>query len=154
MSQRMFAPIVLVPALLIAGCTGTQNRQLESVHQPVVSRASYVFDVATDGRGLATGEDQRLAGWMRSLRVGYGDRVAIDAASTDSPAARAAVAATVSHYGLLLADGAPVTPAPRAAGPARSGYAKRLTPTRRRRRSRAATSSPRSSSTSGSRRST
>ena len=29
----------LLPALLLAGCMGTENRGLESVHQPVVSRS-------------------------------------------------------------------------------------------------------------------
>lgn len=116
MPKHNYLIAALLPMAALAGCQGTQNRGLESVHQPVVERSDYAFDVAVSPGGLAAGEAARLSGWLGSLQLGYGDRVAIDAASTDSPAARAAVAATVSHYGLLLADGAPVTPAPVAPG--------------------------------------
>ena len=68
----------LAPALLLGACGGTVNRGLESVHQPVVSRSDYTLDVATSGNRLAPGEAQRLAGWMASMRLGYGARVAID----------------------------------------------------------------------------
>ena len=47
-------------ALLLGGCMGTQNRGLESVHQPVVSRADYALDLGTAGDGLAPGEARRL----------------------------------------------------------------------------------------------
>jgi pilus assembly protein CpaD len=107
---------VLIATLAATACTGTQNRGLESVHQPVVSRNDYVFDVATTRSGLAAGEAQRLAGWMASLRVGYGDHVAIDDPNGYSPAAHDQVAAQVARYGLLLADDAPITDAPPAAG--------------------------------------
>ncbi|MGI4732642.1 MAG: CpaD family pilus assembly protein [Janthinobacterium lividum] len=105
-------------ALALAGCTGTKNRGLESVHQPVVSRSDYSFDVGTDGAGLAPGEAARLAGWMGSLRLGYGDRVSIDDPAGDVRA-RDAVAGEVAAFGLLLADTAPVTGAPVAAGTVR-----------------------------------
>jgi pilus assembly protein CpaD len=112
MPHRLSILAVAMPALLVAGCTGTTNRGLESVHQPVVSRADYAFDVATGPRGLAPGENQRLDAWLASLRLGYGDRVAIDAPDGVSPAARAEVADTIGRYGLLLADAAPIMPAP------------------------------------------
>lgn len=102
----------LVPALLVTACAGTQNRGLESVHQPVVSRADYALDVATSGPELAAGEEQRLAGWMSSLRVGYGDRVAIDDPAPYGAGVHDAVARQVAHFGLLVSDDAPVTNAP------------------------------------------
>ncbi|MBX9814170.1 MAG: pilus assembly protein CpaD [Proteobacteria bacterium SG_bin5] len=105
-----------LPALL-AACTGTQNRGLESVHQPVVSRTDYAFDVGTDASGLAAGEAQRLAGWLASLKLSYGDRVAIDdGAAGTSPAARAQIAGIIAPYGLMLSDGAPITQAAVAPG--------------------------------------
>ena len=87
----------LAPALLLGACGGTQNRGLESVHQPVVTRTDYVFDVNTNGSSLAPGEHSRLAGWMASLRLGYGDRVSIDDPSPYGSGARAEVAAEIAH---------------------------------------------------------
>ena len=113
----MTKPIILlaaIPALLLSACAGTQNRSLESVHQPVVGRTDYALDLdAGDGR-LAPGEDARLDGWLRTMRVGYGDRVAID--GTRSPTANGEVAGVLARYGLLLADEAPVTGNPIAPG--------------------------------------
>ncbi|WP_010185459.1 CpaD family pilus assembly protein [Sphingomonas sp. PAMC 26605] len=106
----------LAPVLLAPACAGTQNRGLESVHQPVVSRTDYALDVATSGGDLAPGEEQRLAGWMTSLRLGYGDRVAIDDPNPYGAGVHDAVARQVAHYGLLVSDDAPVTNAPIAAG--------------------------------------
>lgn len=112
MPKRISLLVALLPIAALAGCQGTQNRGLESVHQPVVDHTDYAFDVAVTPNGLAPGEADRLAGWLSSLRLGYGDRVAIDAASSDVAAARAAVRREVLHYGVLLSDAAPVTPAP------------------------------------------
>jgi pilus assembly protein CpaD len=107
-------PIIalIAPTLLLAGCAGSVNRGLESVHQPVVSRADYAFDVATSGSGLAPGEAQRLDGWMASLRLGYGDRVAIDDPAGGHAVAHDEIAREVNQYGLLLSNSAPVMPAP------------------------------------------
>ncbi|GAA0321597.1 hypothetical protein GCM10009087_34810 [Sphingomonas oligophenolica] len=99
----------LAPALLLGACGGTQNRGLESVHQPVVSRTDYAFDVNTSGNGLAPGEEHRLAGWMASLRLGYGDRVSIDDPNPYGSGVRNDVAAEVARYGLLLSEDKPVT---------------------------------------------
>jgi len=108
-----------LPALLIGGYTGTPNRGLESVHQPVVSRTVYVFDVGTGpGGGLSPGEAERLSGWMGSLRVGYGDRIAIDDPSREQRT-RSDVAAAAARHGLLVSDDAPVTAAPIAPGTVR-----------------------------------
>ena len=112
--------IGLLPALLLAGgCAGTQNRGLESVHQPVVSRTSYAFDVATTPDGLAPGEQQRLAGWMASLRVGYGDAVAVETSDGYGGAVRDTVAVETERYGLILSNDAPFTDPPVASGMAR-----------------------------------
>jgi len=109
----------LAPALLLGACGGTLNRGLESVHQPVVTRTDYTFDVSTNGGRLAPDEERRLAGWMASLRLGYGDRVAIDDPHPYSSGVRDSVAAEVARYGLLLSDEAPVTGAPVPPGTAR-----------------------------------
>lgn len=109
----------LAPALLLGACGGTQNRGVESVHQPVVSRTDYIFDVNTSGSGLAPGERQRLAGWMASLRLGYGDKVSIDDPNPYGSGVREQVSAEVAHYGLLLSEEAPVTDAPVPSGTAR-----------------------------------
>ncbi|RZK79735.1 MAG: pilus assembly protein CpaD [Methylobacterium sp.] len=107
--RRSLLLAALMPATLAAGCNGTRNRGLESVHQPVVSRADYAVDLATRGDDLATGEAQRLSGWLTGLRVGYGDRVAVDDPAA-APATHDRVAGIVADYGLLLADTPPVTP--------------------------------------------
>lgn len=115
MFKRLSLAALIAPVLLLGGCGGTQNRGLESVHQPVVSRSDYVFDVNADGGQLADGEARRLAGWLGSLRLGYGDKVAIDDPSGSGYGARPQVEAMVKHYGLFLSNEAPITgtaPAP------------------------------------------
>ena len=91
------------------GITGSDNNfSLNSVNQPVVERANYVLDLQTDARGLAPAEQRRLDDWFRTLDIGYGDRIAIDS-SAGGAAAQQDVAAVAARYGLLLADGVPVT---------------------------------------------
>jgi pilus assembly protein CpaD len=94
-------PLLALTAL--AGC-GTDNRGLESVHQPVVHRTDYVYDVPASG--LSATDRERLDGWFQTLRVGYGDKIAIDGADTGS---RRDIQVLAARYGLLLADTAPVT---------------------------------------------
>lgn len=106
--MRRLSSSALIALALTLGACGTQNRGLETVHQPVVSRADYVFDVGADGGGLASGENERLAAWFSSMELGYGDRVSIDDPSANSET-REAVAALAARYGLLIADTAPVT---------------------------------------------
>lgn len=103
---------VLAPALLLGACGGTMNRGLETVHQPVVSRTDYALDIGTSGTALAPGEDQRLAGWMASLRLGYGDHVAIDDPNPYGTRVRDDIARQVARYGLLLSDDHPLTESP------------------------------------------
>jgi pilus assembly protein CpaD len=105
----------LIGLSLMATACGTENRGLESVHQPVVNRTDYVLDVGASGDGLAQGDSSRLSGWFDSLRLGYGDRVAVDGSST----ARDAVSAVAARYGLLVETTAPVTSGAIAPGDAR-----------------------------------
>jgi len=100
-------PLLLAPALLLSAC-GTENGGVESVYQPVVQRNDYVLDLQTAGYGLAPGETERLAGWMSSMRLGYGDHISVDDGA-DGSTARDEVAAQAARYGLLLSPRAPVT---------------------------------------------
>ncbi|WP_349676236.1 CpaD family pilus assembly protein [Sphingomonas sp. UBA978] len=107
------------PALLLGGCMGTENRGVESVHQPVVTSHDYALDLATTGGRLAPGEKRRLAGWMNAMHLGFGDRVAIDAGADTgygNGPARDEIAGVVASYGLLLSEDTPVTSAPVTAG--------------------------------------
>jgi pilus assembly protein CpaD len=106
MSAR-FIPLLLAPALLLSGC-GTYNGGVESANQPVVQRNDYVLDLQTAGYSLAPGESQRLAGWMQSMRLGYGDRVSVDDGA-DGSTGRDEIATQANLYGLLLDSSAPVT---------------------------------------------
>lgn len=106
----------LAPALLLGGCMGTQNRGLESVHQPIVSRADYGIDLGVGGGRLAAGESRRLSGWLNAMKLSFGDRIAIDDPAYEAPGARDDVAAIVAGYGLLLADQPAVANAPVAPG--------------------------------------
>ena len=123
-TRRMLAA-ALAPALLLGGCMGTENRGLESVHQPVVSRADFTFDVATAGDSLAVGEAARLSGWFDAVQLRYGDRIAIDDPAGDGsgvqgpgvqgPGVQGDVARIAGARGLLLSSapaisGTPVAP--------------------------------------------
>ncbi len=109
---KPFLLLLALPALSLGGCMGTQNRGLESVHQPVVARHDFALDLATQGDRLAPGEAQRLSGWFGSMRLGYGDRVAIDDGGGSARGAHADVGAIVARSGLLLSEDAPVSGAP------------------------------------------
>lgn len=114
--SRLLA-VCTAPALALAACGGTENRGLESVHQPVVERTDYVFDVNAGPAGLAAGEAARLSGWFASMRLGYGDRVSVDDPSGGR--IRYDVSAEVARYGLLVADETPATAQPLQPGTAR-----------------------------------
>jgi pilus assembly protein CpaD len=103
------------PTLMLGGC-GTLNRGVDSIKQPVVSRTDYVFDAQSTTAGLAPGETERVAGWLASMRLHYGDQVAVDDPNPYNSRARGEVAAIVSSYGMRLTDRAPITNAPLAAG--------------------------------------
>lgn len=110
LKRSVLITIALAPAVLLSACGGTQNRGLESVHQPVVARTDYVYDVTTNGNTLAPEEAHRLDGWMQSLRLGYGDHVAIDDPSSyGRSGVRDDIQALAARYGLLVSDTVPVT---------------------------------------------
>jgi pilus assembly protein CpaD len=83
------------------------NRSLYSYNQPVVERTDFVMDLRADGPGLSPAERSRLADWLDSLSVGYGDRLFVENGAGQD--ARGDVARVASDYGLLLNEGAPVT---------------------------------------------
>lgn len=115
-------PAILAVAglsLALGGCLGTQNRGLESVHQPVVDRTDLALDLQTAGYGLAGGERARLAGWFDAMQLGYGDRVLIDDGTGAGDTARAEVGGVVAGYGLLLGEGVVPSPTPVAPGTVR-----------------------------------
>ena len=113
--MRSLHLLPLIALSLSLSACGTKNRGLESVHQPVVSRTDYVYDVPAY---LSAQDQTRLAQWFESINIGYGDRIAIDGAEGDS-ATRSSVAAVAARYGLLLNDVAPVTEGQIAPGSAR-----------------------------------
>ena len=107
----MIAPALMTLTVALVGCGGTSQTGLETVHQPVVQRTDFAFDLQTSGSGgLASGEIRRLGDWFESINVGYGDRISIDDPSSyGSAESRDAVASVAARHGLLLADSAPVT---------------------------------------------
>ena len=115
MISRLSLATLLLPLAALAGCGGTQNRGVESVHQPVVSRTELPIDLATGYGELPPAERGRLAGWLTGLKLGYGDRVWVEGAEADAPAIRDAVGEVVGGFGLLLAE-RPVMGAPLPAG--------------------------------------
>ncbi|WP_070155272.1 CpaD family pilus assembly protein [Sphingobium phenoxybenzoativorans] len=95
-------------ALALSACStdmATYNRGLTSVHQPVVSHTSYVFDVNAAGGELTVAERQRLEGWLDSIGASYGDTVAIATESGYfSKGVRNGIAAIVERRSLLLQE--------------------------------------------------
>ncbi|MCP9222480.1 CpaD family pilus assembly protein [Erythrobacter sp. LQ02-29] len=94
----------------LAGCGRmADNTSLYSVHQPVVERSNYTIDLRTGPGGLPVGEEGRLAGWLEAMDLKYGDRLAIEDPAM-SPATRDEIARLAAKHGILLSEGAPVTP--------------------------------------------
>ena len=110
-NKPVAAAVALSLGLALGACTqgAASNTTLYSVKQPVVERNSYTLDLATGAGGLTIPEQQRLADWFESMDLRYGDRIALDSANM-SDAVREDVAAIAGRHGLLLSDGAPVTP--------------------------------------------
>jgi pilus assembly protein CpaD len=104
------ATIALSLGLALAGCKTAgpnPNSSLYSIKQPVVERNDYTLDLAAGAGGLTIPEQQRLVEWFESMKLRYGDRVALDGVTSD--AVREDVAAIAGRYGLLVSDGAPLT---------------------------------------------
>jgi pilus assembly protein CpaD len=112
---KTFTALLLASAAL-AGCTAsrgpltaTHNPSLSSVHQPVVQRTDFVFDLDASGDTLSPTERERLIAWFDSIELRYGDQLFVDEPRAyPSPGARAGVAAVLSEYGMQLQSGAPV----------------------------------------------
>jgi pilus assembly protein CpaD len=110
MSMKSASILLCALTAGLTGCTGTPNRGLESVHQPVVSRADYVFDFASDGSAVNPDDTTRLSGWFDSLKIGYGDRISIDPnGAGDVSGARQIVGTLAARRGLLLEPAYPIT---------------------------------------------
>ncbi len=112
--HRKAATALLIAASCIglAGCTSPGvplNKSLESIHQPVVQRTNYTFDLASGPGGIAPSEQRRLSGWFEAMDLRYGDRISIDD-PVNSNAARTTVEAIASRYSMLVSDDAPTTP--------------------------------------------
>ncbi len=108
--SRTFALLCLATA--VAGCAHDQGydnaaRGVSSVNVPVVTRADYSVDLAAPDGSLGGSEAARLDGWFRGMELSYGDVIYVD--GPYSSAAREDVARIAGNYGLLVANGAPVT---------------------------------------------
>ncbi|MBV9930560.1 MAG: hypothetical protein JO013_06425 [Alphaproteobacteria bacterium] len=115
---------LLAAGTVVAGPADARRRPqgvehgLDSPAQPVVQRTDYVMDLAAREDRLSPTERSRLNAWFGSLGVGYGDRIWVDEAYGPT-GARQDVARIAAEYGLLLSDGAPVTPGSVAPGSVR-----------------------------------
>lgn len=109
-NRKLAAAIAVSLGLTLSACGGMpSNKSLNSTKQAVVERTNYTLDLRTAGGGLSIPEQQRLAGWFEAMGLRYGDRVAIDDPSM-SGATREAVTQMAARYGILVSEGAPVTP--------------------------------------------
>ncbi|WP_379554494.1 CpaD family pilus assembly protein [Erythrobacter sp. W53] len=111
MKRNVASALVVSLGLTLTACGGsgsTLNRTLYSVNQPVVERSTMTLDLATNAGGMSVNEQQRLDGWFETMELGYGDRVSLDDPAKN-PATRDVVAGLASRYGVLVADGSPVT---------------------------------------------
>lgn len=87
----------------------TAERGVEPVHQPVVERTDFVFDVAGGGDGaLDNSEARRLRAWFDALDLRYGDHVTLVGAQ-GLAGVRDGVREIVARYGLLTGSEAPAT---------------------------------------------
>lgn len=123
--RRATSITILLAATSLAGCvsgpsgpvTARNNPSLYSVHQPVVQHHNFVFELDASGDTLSPAERARLAGWLDTIELRYGDRLYVEEPRDyPSSGARAGVASLIGEYGMLLQTGpAPViagTPAP------------------------------------------
>jgi pilus assembly protein CpaD len=123
----MKANIIMTAALAftLAGCgamgaTGA-NTSMYSVNQPVVERTNYAIDVNLDGySGMSAAERARVSDWFSALKLGFGDRIAIDYGDNGlGGSAQNDVADLASMHGMVISDTAPVTAGNIAPGTAR-----------------------------------
>lgn len=108
--MRTKLAIVLLGSSLAACATPQEHpgaRALETVNQPVMSRATFVYDLNAPAGVLAPQEVARLDGWFRGLSLGYGDSIYVDGGYAD--AVRAQVSEVAANYGMLVLPAAPVS---------------------------------------------
>ena len=102
---------LLAFAAAAAGCQHTPqdlaDRGVIAANQPIVASANYAIDLAAPAGSLDPAEAARLDGWFGGLGLSHGDTVYVDAPYSE--AARFDVAQVAGKYGLLVAEGAPVT---------------------------------------------
>ena len=99
-------------SVAVAGCsTAGMNTSMYSVHQPVVERTNYAIDVNTSSNGLSSAEQVRVAEWFDALKLGYGDRIAVDYGNGgySNATVRQDVSDLAKTRGMLIGDTAPVT---------------------------------------------
>ena len=101
----------LIAAAALSGCAykpgPVPEAGVAAINVPVVSRAEFAFDVAAPNGLVSSSESARLDAWFRSLDLRYGDAVYVDGAYAGP--ARDQIAAIAGNYGMLVANGAPVT---------------------------------------------
>lgn len=102
----MTASAIALLGLATSGCStekmATANRSVDSVHQPVVSYQSFVYDVRQTGNSLSADEAARLEGWLTSVNVGYGDSIAVVNAGYVPADMTAGISTVVGRHGLLM----------------------------------------------------
>jgi len=110
MTRSAATALALTLGLSLAACAGpTENRTLDSVHQPVVQRSNFQLDLtASSGGGLPISEQRRLSAWFEAMDVRYGDRISIED-PLSNVATRDGVSAIAGRHGLLVSDTAPTT---------------------------------------------
>lgn len=111
MKRNLANALAVSLGLSLAACGGSGsslNRTVYSVNQPVVERSTMTLDLATNAGGMSVNEQQRLDGWFEAMDLGYGDRVSLDDPAKN-PATREVVEGLAGRYGVLVAEGSPVT---------------------------------------------
>jgi len=102
---------IIIAAAALSACQHTAedlpDRGLEPLNVPVVHRSDYALDVAAPDGSLSSSEGARLDAWFRSLQLGYGDSIYVDAPYAGG--VRNDVARIAGQYGMLVSNGAPVT---------------------------------------------
>lgn len=116
MTRPILIALAAIALPLGAAQADRYNRGVESVHQPVVQRSDYIFDVP--GNGLDPVEGTRVQQWFDAIGLAYGDRISIDN-SAGASGSNKDIAVIVGGFGLFLTPGAPVTEGAIAPGYAR-----------------------------------
>lgn len=107
-AKPLRAALALGISLGLSGCW-TDNRTLESVHQPVVQRTDYMLDIpAADD--LSDISAKQIVDWLDGLEPAYSDTISLDHGLTQpTPLVVEKIAELVAHYGLTLSRPASLT---------------------------------------------